>query len=123
MKYTVFYSFQDSEEERLDDEGYELDAAGTAALLDKMTADGDFLGLIDAEGNTFQVMYDGEAEAFWAEIPVPDRQGSYGAVYLKDELKPVMTGLKPVFKVEDFPIFEFEEWDLDEDDDYEEDEE
>ena len=116
MKYTVFYSFQDTEEEQLDDEGLQMELADAVKLLEKMTADGDFFGFIDSEGNTFQVMFDEEADAFWAEIPVPAKQGSHGAIYLRNEIEPVLSGLKPIFKVEDFPIFEFEEWDLDEDD-------
>ena len=116
MKYKVFYSFQEFEEERLDDESVEMELEDAAALLEKMTSDGDFLGLIDAENNTFQLMYDEEGDVFWVEIPDPEKQGSYGAVYLRDEVKPLLGAVGPLFRVEDYPIFEFEEWGPDEDD-------
>lgn len=116
VKYKVFYSFQEDEDEQLDDEAQEMELSDAVKLVNRMTTDGDFFGLIDAAGTTLQVMYDGEEDVFWAEIPDPAKQGSHGALYQRGELPSVLGGLKPLFKAEDFPIFEFEEWDLDEDD-------
>ena len=115
MQYKVFYSFQDFNEEKLDDVAVEMELDDAISLLEKMTVDGDFLGFIDAENNTFQLMYDAEGDAFWVEIPDPDQQGSYGAVFIRDELEPLLSAIKPIFKAEDYPIFEFEAWDLDDD--------
>lgn len=112
MKYHVFYSFQESREEQLDDEALEMDVASAIKLLDKMTTDGDFLGFIDSENNTLQILYDEDNGVYWTEIPEPAKQGSHGTVFTREELEKTLKGLKPQFKVGDYPMFEFEEWDL-----------
>jgi len=111
MKYTVFYCFYDLDQDATSDDGIECEKDQLVEkLLDPISADEDFFGLVDSEGTTLQAMYDEEDDQFWLEIPSVEEQGSYGQYRSRDEIRALLSDPPAIFKVEDFPGFEFMSW-------------
>lgn len=114
MEFTVHYSFEEDGEALSTPEGESLTIEAVLPLLERLQNDGDYIELTDSEGNSLEIMYDGESDSCWVGIPDPEQNGVSGAIYLPEELEPLIRGLKPVIRVEDFPIFEFVPWEDDE---------
>lgn len=112
--YKLFYCFYGEETEDaevsagdpivLDDQNL------LPSLISRAVTDGDFLGLTDTDGNTLQLMYEGDEDRYWLEIPVPAQGGSYGQHYSLDRIREVFRALPPRFEAAAFPDFRFESW-------------
>jgi len=121
MEFKVFYCFYKNDEVVNDEENVSMKLEDIhGKLLDQLAEDGDFFGVIDSDNNTFQVLYDAEENIYWGEIPVPEKEGSMGSFFTKEDLTELLKNLKEPFDANDFPNFEFMEW---EDDEFHEDEE
>ena len=70
----------------------------------------EYLGLIDAEGTTFQMLYDAEEDKFWAEVPRPDLGGAFGAKLDYETMHNLIYSLPALFPIEGFAGFNFERW-------------
>jgi len=79
-------------------------------LLDNLKQDGDYFGLVDENDASLQVFFDADEQNYWVEIPVPEKQGSFGAILTYDELSALLKKLPGCFKPELFPDFEFNPW-------------
>jgi hypothetical protein len=112
--YKLFYCFNgeesDDAEVSAEDPIVLDDVQELPSLLSRAVTDGDFLGLTDADGNTLQLMYEGDEDRYWLEIPVPAQGGSYGKHYSLDGIREVFRALPPRFDVAEFPGLRFESW-------------
>jgi hypothetical protein len=68
----VFYSFGDGQFEVEGHDALPINISDELPdLLEQLTSNGDFLGLIDRDGNTLQMIYDADDDRYWVEIPIP----------------------------------------------------
>jgi hypothetical protein len=79
-------------------------------MLGGLDEDGDFFGLIDDEGTTLQVMYSGDDDSYWIEIPRPDKRGSFGCRLSFDLITDVFKVLPARFSQATLPMLKFEAW-------------
>ena len=80
-------------------------------LLPRMTSEGDFIGLIDAQGVTLQACCEPDENCYWVEMPAPKEKGSHGQYCTFDELMEIFKKLPAEFTAAAFPGFAFESWD------------
>jgi len=114
MKFKVFYCFQSSGEEIAADDAVEMDLSDIQIkLLGGLKQQHDFIGLLDADGETLQVMYHLDKDEYWFEIPVEAFGGSYGSFLSLDDTVKLIKTLPEKFVRENFPSFKFESWDDD----------
>ena len=79
-------------------------------LLGQLSEVGDFIGLIDAQGGTLQVMYEAEDDVYWIEVIDVCKQGSHGKHMNFDELTDFFKALPEHFKPESINDSEFIAW-------------
>ncbi len=109
-EYVIFYCFYGTDTSLSSDENKRMKHSDIYVLIGDLEHNDDFLGMVDANGTTLQMIYDAERDTYWIEIPDPPRQGSYGATVTFDDLVDLMKTLPPEFSVEAFPGFEFQSW-------------
>ena len=79
-------------------------------LLGKLHQDGDFLGLIDAQGETLQVMYEADNDLYWIEVLALEQRGSYGKYVGFDELTDFFKALPEHFHSDSISDATFMAW-------------
>lgn len=111
MQYHIFYDAV-----RLD-EPIEAANAITAAASEivedyfpLIKEDGEYLGIIDANGTTLQLMYSAEEGRYWVEVPCPGEKGSYGTFLDFEEIRGMLMTLSPTIPVKGLPEFTFKGW-------------
>ena len=110
MRYDVYYSIKGREQvPDTSPVSIELDEL-VFDVFPNLECDGDFVGLIDAEGRALQAAYDQASDCFWLEIPDPSRQGSHGCWLAYETLLDVMRSLPPLFEASAIPQLTFHPW-------------
>ena len=85
--YRVFYHFYSSGDSVASEDPVVMNEADIySPMLGKLSQDGDFIGLIDANGETLQVMYEADNDHYWIEVVALEARGSYGKYMGFDEL-------------------------------------
>lgn len=79
-------------------------------LVARLEGDDDYIGLVDEEENTLQIMLVGGAGGYWVELPMAEERASYGKVVSSDELFEMLQRLPRRFRPRDFPDFRFRTW-------------
>ena len=74
-----------------------------------LRGDGDFLGLVDQQDGTLQLMREADGRV-WMEIPVPAEGGSYGKHVELGEVEATLAGIAVPFDPEELPGLRFEPW-------------
>ena len=66
---------------------------------------GDYLGLVDKHGHSFQILYDASKNLYWAEIPCETKRVSYGQEFSRDGILSLLHQLPQRFSpaMFDFP--------------------
>lgn len=109
--FKVFYSLYRTDREVSADHPVEMSEADIySEMLGGLEQDGDFFGLKDDEETTLQVMYNGDDDSYWIEIPRPDRGGSFGCALSFDEITDVFKSLPARFSETMIPRMAFESW-------------
>jgi hypothetical protein len=109
--YRVFYTFYGSDRSVVPGEAIPMNEADIySELLGSLAEDGDFIGLIDNGGTTLQVMYDAADDAYWVEVPSPQRGGSYGARLSFDAVADLFKALPSEFGPKSLPLLQFQSW-------------
>jgi uncharacterized protein (DUF697 family) len=110
-QYRVFYCLYDEEAELSADNATPMDVPDVYAdLLGRLTTDGDYLGIIDDDGNTLQMMYQADEDCYWVEIPSPENCGSYGCYMDLVHLVYLMETLPSRLAPEAIPGLVFKAW-------------
>ncbi len=113
-RYHVFYTFYADDSDSVDHEDPVSLSLGEIRdkLLPRLVGDGDFLGLVEARGHTFQVLYDADKHLYQAEVieaPRPDDRRQvyhvYGGWLDRAALARTLERLPATFDRTDFPDF------------------
>lgn len=111
MPYRIFFDAV-----RLDEPLEAANAIPTAAseiveeYFPLIKEDREYLGIIDDNGTTLQIMYSSEEDRYWVEVPCPAERGSYGTFLEFEEVYGLLRRLPPSFPVKGFPGFTFQAW-------------
>ena len=98
--YQVFYHFYGSGDSVASESPITMNEADIySPLLGQLNQDGDFLGLIDAQGETLQVMYEADNDHYWIEVVDLEARGSHGKYMGFDELTDFFKALPSHFSV------------------------
>ena len=108
--YQVLYHFYGSDTSIDSDAPMSMNVADIySRLLGQLSEDGDFI-LIDAQGETLQVMYEAENEEYWIEVINVSKQGSHGKHMGFDELTDFFKALPERFQSDSISGSEFIAW-------------
>lgn len=111
MHYRVFYLFDRSGEALSSASAVEMSARAICEqLLPRLQTEDDYLGIIDAQENTLQILCDQGARHYWVELPIDAAKASYGRNMEFDELRDLMLNLPAVFDREAIPGLEYRPW-------------
>ena len=109
--YRAFYCFYDEGVDLPSRDAVPIDQADIySGLFGRLRTDGDFVGLIGAEGHTLQIMYHPEGDRYWVDLPRPELHGSYGAYMTFDEVADLLKALPSEFGPDALPSLTFEAW-------------
>ncbi|MBE9608140.1 DUF6891 domain-containing protein [Chitinilyticum piscinae] len=109
-----FYCFNEDEVVVDEEDGERRTALAVInGLLTRIHAVGDYCGVVDAAGNTLQLIMEDNGE-LWIEIPRPELQGSLGRFASAAEITTIFLNLPPRFVPEAFTGFAFQSWEGDE---------
>lgn len=111
MHYRVFYLFDRSGESVSSASALEMSVRAICEqLLPRLQSEDDYLGIIDAEDNILQILYEPEASRYWVELPIDAAKASYGRYLDRESLSELMRGLPAVFDRESIPGLEYRPW-------------
>ncbi|WP_043755122.1 hypothetical protein [Imhoffiella purpurea] len=111
MHYRVFYLFDRSGESVSSASAVEMSTRAICEqLLPRLQSADDYLGIIDAQENTLQILCDPDAKRYWVELPIDAAKASYGRHMEYDELRDLMMALPDVFDREAIPGLEYRPW-------------
>lgn len=114
-RFRVFYCFYGPDIAAEQEDGVFKTAAEIVnELFGQIRSDGDFVGLLDEEGNTLQMIYEQQEGHYWVEVPVVAEQGSYGRAGSAAEMTELFLQLPVLFVPAAFPGFQFVSWENDE---------
>jgi uncharacterized protein (DUF697 family) len=109
--YRVFYCFYGPDINLSAANAARMDITDICAeLMPQLTSDGDFLGLIDDDGRTLQMMFQADDVCYRVEMPCPEKRGSYGCNMDLAQLAALMNALPSKFFAEAIPGLVFEAW-------------
>ncbi|QMT41546.1 hypothetical protein [Neisseria shayeganii] len=108
--YRIFYSFYEDDAHIDSESPLPVAAAELPAYLARLRLHGDFLGLVDEDEQTFQIMYEEFSGYYWGEVPDGAREGSHGRFYTEEELETLLADLPDRFCPKHFDGLVFERW-------------
>lgn len=95
--YRIYYAFYEDDAYVDSEDPVSAAADELPVYLARLRLNGDFLGMIDEDGNAFQVMYEEFSGYYWGEIPDWQREGAYGRFYNREELAALFADLPARF--------------------------
>lgn len=111
MHYRVFYLFDRSGESVSSASAVEMSTRAICEqLLPRLQTEDDYLGIIDAQENTLQILREPGSKGYWVELPIDAAKASYGRHMDLDELRALMMALPEVFDREAIPGLEYRPW-------------
>lgn len=111
MHYRVFYLFDRSGESISSASAVEMSARAICEqLLPRLQSADDYLGIIDTQENTLQILCDPDSARYWVELPLDAAKASYGRHMGFDALRDFMLTLPAVFDREAIPGLEYRPW-------------
>ena len=111
MHYHVFYLFDRSGEAISSASAVEMSARAICEqLLPRLQTEDDYLGIIDAQENVLQILYEPDSSRYWVELPIDAAKASYGRYLGFEELRALMMELPEVFEREAIPGLEYRPW-------------
>ena len=107
----VFYYFERGDDQVTSTSPLSMsrDAVRTR-LIPQLEGEDDYIGLVDEEENTLQIMLVADRAAYWIELPMSDQHASYGKVVSLDELVEILQLLPRRFRPRDFSDFQLRAW-------------
>ena len=111
MHYRVFYFFERSGESVSSVSAVEMSSRSIREqLLARLRYADDFLGIIDAQDNLLQVLYEPGEDRYWVELPMDAARASYGRHLSLPELDALIRELPQVFDRSAFPDMHYRPW-------------
>lgn len=109
MPYLLFYDCQALDEAVPSDRPVPTTLARVKAMLTKVLVnEGDFVGIVDGEGNVLQLLK--EHSAIWMEVPDRDAGGSYGKHVTLEEARDTLDQLEETIQHYLIVGLTFEAW-------------
>ena len=111
MHYRVFYLFDRSGESISSASAVEMSARTICEqLLPRLQSEDDYLGIIDAEENILQILYEPDTFCYWVELPLDAAKASYGRHLDLEPLRELILGLPAIFDRGSIPGLEYRPW-------------
>jgi hypothetical protein len=111
MHFRVFYFFSRSGEAISSVSAVEMSAKTIRdQLLRRLHSEDDYLGILDAEDNTLQILREADEDRYWVELPIEAARASYGRYMNLAELEGLVLGLPQVFDRSHIPDMEYRPW-------------
>ncbi len=111
MHYRVFYLFDRSGESVSSASAVEMSPRAICEqLLPRLQSEDDYLGIIDAEENTLQILCEPARDRYWVELPIDAAKASYGRHMDLEALRKLMLDLPSVFDRDAIPGLEYRPW-------------
>ena len=111
MHYRVFYLFDRSGESISSASSVEMSAREICEqLIPRLQSEDDYLGIIDVQENTLQILCEPGSCRYWVELPIDAAKASYGRYLDIEELKGLMMELPEVFDRGAIPGLEYRPW-------------
>ena len=110
MEYKVFYLNYKNNEEIPSSSPKTMTKENILEKIEILNEHNDnFLGIIDSNNVTLQFRVDTESR-IWAEIPIPEKKGSYGAKIEYHEVVTILKDLDGYIDKNSYSNFEFTSW-------------
>ena len=110
MHYRVFFYFGASGAQISSAKAVETSLEDISEkLLERLVADGDYLGLIDGQDQVLQIAREA-GDRYWVELPVDAARASYGCHLELAALEELMETLPERFERSLFPGLQYRPW-------------
>lgn len=111
MHYRVFYLFERSGDAVSSASAIEVSSREIREqLLPRLQHEDDYLGIIDPQDNTLQILREPGSAHFWVELPLDAAKASYGRHMDFEQLQALIKDLPPVFDRDAIPGLEYRPW-------------
>jgi hypothetical protein len=111
MQFRVFYFFSRSGESISSVSAVEMSARAIRdQLLRRLQSEDDYLGILDAEENTLQILREPGEDRYWVELPIDAARASYGRYMGLAELEDLIVRLPQLFDRSRIPDMEYRPW-------------
>jgi hypothetical protein len=111
MHYRVYYLFERSGESVSSASGLEVSSREIREqLLPRLQHEDDYLGIIDHQENTLQILLEPGTTRYWVELPMDAAKASYGRHMDFQQLQELIRGLPSVFDHHAIPGLEYRPW-------------
>jgi hypothetical protein len=111
MHFRVFYFFSRSGESISSVSAVEMSAKAIRdQLLRRLHTEDDYLGILDAEDHTLQILREPGEDRYWVELPMDEARASYGRHVSLAELEELVLRLPQVFDRSALPGMEYKPW-------------
>lgn len=79
-------------------------------MLDRLQSEDDYLGILDAEDNTLQVLPEPDRRRYYVEVPIDAAKASYGRYVDRAELEALVRSLPATFDQKSIPGLTYRPW-------------
>jgi hypothetical protein len=79
-------------------------------MLDRLQSEDDYLGILDAEDTTLQVLPEPGQNRYYVEVPIDAAKASYGRYVSRAELEELVRSLPPRFDEQSIPGLTYRPW-------------
>ncbi|NCA71338.1 MAG: hypothetical protein EOM91_14805 [Sphingobacteriia bacterium] len=111
MHYRVFYLFERLGESVSSASALEVTSREIGEqLLPRLQQEDDYLGIIDHQDNTLQILCEPGTGRYWVELPLDAAKASYGCHMDLAALQELIKNLPAVFEREAIPGLEYRPW-------------
>jgi hypothetical protein len=111
MHFRVFYFFSRSGESLSSVSAVEMSAKAIRdQLLRRLLSEDDYLGILDKQENTLQILREPGEDRYWVELPLDAARASYGRHMSYAQLEELILHLPEVFDRSQIPDLEYRPW-------------
>jgi hypothetical protein len=79
-------------------------------MLDRLQSEDDYLGILDAEETTLQVLPEPQNNRYYVEVPIDAAKASYGRYVTRAELEELVRSLPATFDEQSIPGLTYRPW-------------
>ena len=79
-------------------------------MLDRLQSEVDYLGILDAEDTTLQVLPEPQQNRYYVEVPIDAAKASYGRYVTRAELEELVRTLPSRFSEQSIPGLTYRPW-------------
>ena len=111
MPYRVFYLINRSGERVSSTSAVEMSPKAICEqMLDRLQSEDDYLGILDAEDNTLQILPEPDRKRYYVEVPLDAAKASYGRYVDRAELEAMIRDLPSCINERNIPGLAYRPW-------------